>query len=60
VRWPGLQVHRCSEECEVEEPSAREEATRRRPTTLCVVGDSSLPDMPCGCSVGAPNGVPEQ
>jgi hypothetical protein len=60
VRWPGLRVQRCSEESEVEEPSAREEATRRHPATLCGVGDSSLPDMPRGCSVGAPKGVPKQ
>jgi hypothetical protein len=31
-----------------------------RPATLYGVRDSGLPDMPRGCSAGAPKGVPEQ
>jgi hypothetical protein len=60
VCWPGLRVHRHSEECEAEEISAREEVMRRHPATLFGVGDSSLPDMPRECSVGAPKGVAEK
>jgi hypothetical protein len=57
---PGLRVHLHSEEYKVEEPSAREETTCRRPATFCGVGDSGLLDMPRGCSAEAPKGVPEQ
>jgi hypothetical protein len=49
-----------TKECEAEEPSAREEATRRHPTTLYGVRDFGIPDMPRGCSAEAPKGVPEQ
>jgi hypothetical protein len=60
VRWPRLRVHRRSEESEAEEPSTREEVTRRRPATLYGVRDSSLPDTQRGCSARGPKGVLEQ